>query len=40
GASLLFCEGELFDLKGHLVATASGTFKAIRRKESLQAKAA
>ena len=31
GASLLFCEGQLFDLRGGLVAKASGTFKAIRR---------
>ena len=34
GASLLFCEGQLFDLQGVLVATASGTFKSIRRKEA------
>ncbi|NCX89958.1 MAG: PaaI family thioesterase, partial [Betaproteobacteria bacterium] len=27
----LFCEGQLFDLQGGLVAKASGTFKAIRR---------
>ena len=40
GASLLFCEGQLFDLEGALVAIASGTFKAIRKKEVQQAKAA
>ncbi|MFM7254230.1 MAG: PaaI family thioesterase [Betaproteobacteria bacterium] len=33
GASLLFCEGEVFGANGGLIATSSGTFKAIRRRE-------
>jgi uncharacterized protein (TIGR00369 family) len=33
GASLLFCEGEVFGVDGSLIATSSGTFKAIRRSE-------
>jgi len=32
GASLLFCEGEACDADGALVATSSGTFKAVRRR--------
>jgi len=34
GASLLFCEGEVFGADGSLIATSSGTFKAIRRREA------
>jgi uncharacterized protein (TIGR00369 family) len=32
GRSLVFCEAEVLDEAGHLVATASGTFK-VRRKQ-------
>ncbi|HUH88026.1 MAG TPA: PaaI family thioesterase [Pusillimonas sp.] len=36
GASLAFCEGQALDLNGKLLATASATFKIVRRKRTGQ----